>query len=51
LFIRILNNTKEQQPSNEKLQDKITLACLSMKKKAAKMKRKRQLGAENGKLN
>jgi len=26
LFIRILYNTKEQQPSNKKLQDKITLA-------------------------
>jgi hypothetical protein len=30
LFSEILNKTKEQQPSNEKLQDEMTLAYLTM---------------------
>jgi hypothetical protein len=42
LFSQILNKTKEQQPSDEEFQDKITLAYLRMKKKAAKRKRRRQ---------
>jgi hypothetical protein len=45
LFSKILNKTNEQQPSNETLQDKMTLAYLTMKKKAAKRKRRRQLGS------
>ena len=44
IFSKILNKTKEQQPNSEKLQDKITLAYLTMKKKAAKRKR-RQVGS------
>jgi transposase InsO family protein len=49
LFSKILNKTKEQQPSNEELQDKITLAYLTMKKKAVKRKRRQDL--KNGNLN
>jgi hypothetical protein len=45
LFSKILNKTKEQQPSNETLQGKMTLAYLTMKNKAAKRKRRRQLGS------
>jgi len=44
IFSKILNKTKEQQPNNEELQDKITPAYLTLKKKAAKRKR-RQLGS------
>ena len=44
IFSKILNNTNEQQPNNEELQDKITLAYLTLKKKAAKRKR-RQWGS------
>jgi hypothetical protein len=44
IFSKILNKTKEQQPDNEELQDKITLAYLTLKKKAVKRKR-RQLGS------
>ena len=44
IFSKILNKTKEQQPNNEELQDKITLAYLTMKKKATKRKR-RQVGS------
>ena len=40
IFSKILNTKKEQQPNNEELQDKITLAYLTMKKKAAKRKKK-----------
>jgi hypothetical protein len=39
LFSKILNKTKEQQPSNEETQHKITLAYHTMKKKTAKRKR------------
>jgi hypothetical protein len=45
MFSRILNKTKEQQSSNEKLQSKLKLAYLTIKKKAAKRKRRRQLGS------
>ena len=45
IFSKILNKKKEQQPNNEELQDKITLAYLTMKKKAAKRKRSRQVGS------
>ena len=44
IFSKILNKTKEQQPNNEELQDKITVAYLTLKKKPAKRKR-RQLGS------
>jgi hypothetical protein len=44
IFSKILSKTKEQQPNNEELQDKIPLAYLTLKKKAAKRKRWRQLG-------
>jgi len=44
IFSKILNNTEEQQPNNEELQDKITLAYLTLKK-ATKRKRRRQLGS------
>jgi hypothetical protein len=44
IFSKILNKTKEQQPNNEELQDKITLAYLTLRKKAAKRKR-RQSGS------
>jgi hypothetical protein len=50
LFSKILNKTKEQQPSNEELQDKIMQAYLTMKKKAAKRKRRRQ-NLQHGTLN
>jgi hypothetical protein len=45
IFSKILNKTKEQQPHNEELQDKIILAYLTLKKKAAKRKRRKQLGS------
>ena len=45
IFSKIINKTKEQQPNNEELQDKITLAYLTLKKKAAKRKRRRQSGS------
>jgi hypothetical protein len=45
LFSKILKKTKGQQLSNETLQDKITLVYLTTKKKAAKMKKRRQLGS------
>jgi hypothetical protein len=45
IFSKILNKTKEQQPNNEELQDKITLAYFTLKKKATKRKRRRQLGS------
>ena len=45
IFSKILNKTKEQQPNNEELQDKIMLAYITLKKKAAKRKRRRQLGS------
>jgi hypothetical protein len=38
LFSKILNKTKEQKPSDEDLQDKISLAYLTMKKKPQKEK-------------
>jgi hypothetical protein len=44
LFSKILNKPTEQQLSNETLQDKMTLAYLTMKKKAAKGKGRGQLG-------
>ena len=50
IFSKVLNKTKEQQPNNEELQDKITLAYLTLKKKAAQKKRRRQV-LQNGKLN
>jgi hypothetical protein len=40
IFSKILNKTKEQQTNNEELQDKITLAYLTLKKKAAKKEKK-----------
>jgi hypothetical protein len=40
IFSKILNKTKEQQPNNEELQDKITLAYLTLTNKAAKRKRR-----------
>jgi hypothetical protein len=45
LFSKIINKTTEQQPSDETLQNKMTLAYLTMKKKATKRKRRRQLGS------
>ena len=45
IFSKIFNKTKEQQPNNEELQDKITLAYLTLKKKATKRKRRRQSGS------
>ena len=42
LFNKILGKTKEQKPATESLQDKITLAYLTMKKKATERKRKRK---------
>ena len=50
IFSKVLNKTKEQQPNNEELQDKITLAYLTLKKKAAQKKRRRQV-LQNGNLN
>ena len=44
IFSKILNKTKKQQPNNEELQYKITLAYLTLKKKATKRKR-RHLGS------
>jgi hypothetical protein len=49
IISKILNNTKEQQPNNEELQDKITLAYLKLKKKASISKRRRQI-LEDGNL-
>jgi hypothetical protein len=49
IFSKILNKTKERQPHNEDLQDKITLAYLTLKKKGAKMKRRQVL--QDGNLN
>jgi hypothetical protein len=49
IFSKILNKTKEQQPNNEELQHKITLAYLTLKKKAAKTKRRQVL--QHGNLN
>jgi hypothetical protein len=43
IFSKILNKTKEQQPNNEELQEIITLAYFTLKKKAAKRKRSRQV--------
>ena len=43
IFSNILNKTKEQQPNNEELQDKITLAYLTLKKKTAKRKRRTEV--------
>jgi hypothetical protein len=43
IFSKILNKTKGQQTNNKEVQDKITLAYLTLKKKAAKQKRRRQL--------
>jgi hypothetical protein len=45
IFSKILNKTKEQQPNNEELQDKISLADLTLKKKATKRERRKQLGS------
>ena len=45
IFSKILNKTKEQQPNNDELQGKITLAYLTLKKKAAKRKRRKQFGS------
>jgi len=45
IFSKILNKRKEQQPNNEELQEKITLAYLTLKKKVTKRKRRRQLGS------
>jgi hypothetical protein len=45
LFGEILSKTKDQQPGTENLQDKITLAYLTMKKKAAKRKRRRKVAS------
>jgi hypothetical protein len=45
IFSKILNETKDQQPNNEDLQDKITLAYFTLKKKAAKRKRRKQFGS------
>jgi len=50
IFSKILNKTKEQQSNNEELQDKITLACITLKKKATKRKRRRQV-LQDGNLN
>jgi hypothetical protein len=50
IFSKILNKTKEQQPNNEELQDKITLPYLTLKKKASKRKRRRQV-LQDGILN
>ena len=40
IFSKILNNTKEQQPNNEELQDKITLAYLTLKNKSREKEKK-----------
>jgi len=45
IFSKVSHKTKEQQPNNEEWQDKITLAYLALKKKAAKRKRRLQLGS------
>jgi hypothetical protein len=50
IFSKILNKTKEQQPNNEELQNKIKLTYLTLKKKAAKRKRRRQV-LQDGNLN
>jgi hypothetical protein len=44
LFAKILSKTKDQQPDTGSLQDKLTLAYLTMKQKAEKRKRRRKLG-------
>jgi hypothetical protein len=49
IFSRVLKRTKEQQPNNEELQEKITPAYLTLKKKAAK--RKRRQFPQDGNLN
>jgi hypothetical protein len=40
IFSKILNKTKEQQPNNEELQDKITLAYLTLKNKSREKEKK-----------
>jgi hypothetical protein len=50
IFSKILNKTKEQQPNNEELQNKITLTYPTLKKKAAKRNRRRQV-LQDGNLN
>jgi hypothetical protein len=51
IFSKILNKTKEQQPNNKELQDKIMLAYLTFKNKAARRKECNSYVLDGGNLN